>query len=202
MTIHSGFALQGYTLVLASTSPFRKNLLTRLGLPFETIAPQVDETPLVGETPLALVTRLSILKAQAVQTVYPRGLIIGSDQVAIIDGEIVGKPHTHENAVQQLSRASGNTVSFLTGLCLLNSVTGLYQVEVIPFKVVFRPLTATQIENYLRLEQPYNCAGSFRSESLGIALMEAMQGDDPNALVGLPLMRLIRLLENEGVCLI
>ncbi|ALG68767.1 Maf family protein [Beggiatoa leptomitoformis] len=199
---HSFSALQGYTLVLASTSPFRKNLLTRLGLPFETVAPNVDETPLVNETPEALVKRLSILKAQAVQALYANALIIGSDQVAILDGQIIGKPHTHDNAVQQLSKASGNTVSFLTGLCLLNTATTQYQVEIVPFTVVFRALTTAQIENYLQLEQPYHCAGSFRSESLGITLMEAMRGDDPNALVGLPLMRLIRLLENEGVRLI
>ena len=186
-------------LVLASTSPFRKALLERLGQPFSTVSPNTDETRRPGETAHALVKRLSEDKARAVASQFPNAFIIGSDQAAVLGEEILGKPGTHEKAIKQLSAASGNEMLFLTGLCLLNSTTGQAQVEVIPFTVKFRPLTTRQIENYLRREQPYNCAGSFKSEGLGIALFETMKGEDPNALVGLPLIRLITLLNNEGV---
>ena len=186
-------------LVLASTSPFRKELLTRLGIDFITAAPETDESPLPGETPQALVERLAIAKAQAVADLHGDALIIGSDQVAVLDDTILGKPGTHDNAVRQLQQASGKRVSFLTGLCLYNSATGNTQVEVVPFHVEFRALSSTQIEHYLKREQPYNCAGSFKSEGLGIALFERLDGDDPSALIRLPLIRLTRMLEKEGM---
>ncbi len=189
-------------IVLASTSPFRKTILEKLGLPFETLSPQTDEARLDGESPEKLVQRLALAKAQAVAGICTDALIIGSDQVAVIDDEILGKPGTHEKAVNQLQRASGKTVRFFTGLCLLNATTGNHQLEVVPFDVVFRTLTDTQIENYLEKEKPYNCAGSFKSEALGIALFEKLQGDDPNTLMGLPLIRLVRMLEEEGVAVI
>jgi len=186
-------------LVLASTSPFRKALLERLGQPFLTASPETNETRRPGEAPAALVERLSEDKARAVASRFPNALIIGSDQVAVLGDEILGKPGTHEKAMDQLTAASGNEVLFLTGLCLLNAASGQAQVEVVPFTVKFRSLTTSQIENYLRREQPYNCAGSFKSEGLGIALFEAMKGEDPNALIGLPLIRLIAMLNDEGM---
>ncbi len=186
-------------LVLASTSPFRRTLLERLGLAFETVAPDTDETPLESETPDALVARLSEAKARAVATPFSDALIIGSDQVAILDNQILGKPGNHEKAVEQLRAASGRRVNFLTGLCLLNSKTGNCQVSVVPFSVVFRPLSETQIEQYLLRDKPYQCAGSFKSEGLGISLFEKMEGDDPNALIGLPLIELTTLLATEGM---
>lgn len=186
-------------LVLASSSPYRRELLARLALPFDVIVPDIDETPRPNETPMALVERLAVAKARAVIPRAPSALIIGSDQVAVYDGAIVGKPHTHENAVRQLRAAAGKTVMLYTGLALVNAGNGQVQSEVIPFAVTFRPLTEAQIESYLRKEQPYGCAGSVRSEGLGIALLERFAGDDPNALIGLPLIRLVRMLENEGV---
>lgn len=195
-------ALETKRLILASTSPFRKALLEKLGIPFVCFSPEVDETPLPAETPNALVRRLSEAKARAAMTEYSDALVIGSDQVAVIGERIVGKSHTHERAVEQLRAASGQTVEFLTGLCVLNTATHHVQLEVISFKAHFRVLTDSQIENYLCKDQPYNCAGSFKSESLGVALLEKMEGDDPNALIGLPLIRLIRLLENEGLAVI
>jgi len=189
-------------LILASTSPFRKSVLEKLGLPFDCHAPEVDEAPQPHETPAQLVERLSIAKAQAIAAHLQQGLVIGSDQVAVIDDEILGKPGNHENAVAQLERASGKTVTFLTGLALVNAESGAIQAEVVPFKVVFRQLTQPQIVNYLNAEQPYNCAGSFKSEGLGIALFDRLEGDDPNTLIGLPLIRLIRMLEKEGMTVI
>ena len=186
-------------LVLASTSPFRKQLLEKLKLDFITDSPDIDESPLAGESPEQLVARLAEEKAMAVAVRQPDSLIIGSDQVAVIDGKILGKPGGHDKAVAQLKAASGRRVTFLTALCLYNSATGDSQVEVVPFGVVFRDLSETQIENYLRAEQPYNCAGSFKSEAMGIALFEKLEGEDPNTLIGLPLIRLVRMLEAEGV---
>ena len=186
-------------LILASSSPYRRELLQRLGIPFEVVAPAVDETPAPGETPQALVERLAVAKAQTVANQYPNALVIGSDQVAFYDGKIVGKPLTHDRAVDQLRAASGKTVALYTGLSVINSASGHVQSEVIPFRVVLRSLSNTQIENYLRKEQPYHCAGSVKSEGLGIALLERMEGEDPSALIGLPLIRLVRMLENEGV---
>jgi 7-methyl-GTP pyrophosphatase len=186
-------------LVLASTSPFRRSLLQRLGLPFETSAPEVDESPLENESPSTLVTRLAEAKARAIAPQFSDALIIGSDQVAVLDGQVLGKPGNHENAVQQLQAAGGRQVSFLTGLCLLNTKTQNCQVTMVPFSVVFRALSEKQIEQYLLREEPYNCAGSFKSEGLGISLFEKMQGDDPNALIGLPLIELTTMLASEGM---
>ncbi|MDH5593661.1 MAG: Maf-like protein [Gammaproteobacteria bacterium] len=184
-------------LVLASTSPFRKELLQRLDIPFETASPDIDESPQPGETPEQLVARLSEQKARAVAKQFPDSLIIGSDQVATLDDNIIGKPGNHENAVKQLQNASGQRVVFYTGLCLLNTASGNTQTEVIPFSVTFRKLTDEQIENYLKKEQPYNCAGSFKSEGLGIVLFEKLEGNDPNSLIGLPLIALVDMLKNE-----
>jgi septum formation protein len=186
-------------LVLASTSPFRRELLTRLGLPFTIQAPEVDETRLLGEEAPVLVARLAEQKARAIAPSAPAALIIGSDQVAVLDGDIIGKPGDHRRAVAQLQQASGRTVRFYTGVCLLDSASGQCQVAVEEFRVVFRPLTATMIEGYLQREQPYQCAGSFKSEGLGIALFERLEGDDPTGLIGLPLIRLTRMLEAAGV---
>lgn len=186
-------------IILASSSPFRREILAKLGLEFTTLSPDIDEQAKAGEIPEKLVLRLAIEKAQAVAQKYDSGLVIGSDQLAVIDGEILGKPGNHENAVKQLRHASGKTVIFYTGLCLFNAETQQQQAEVVPFKVVFRELSDEQIENYLNAEQPYNCAGSFKSEGLGISLFERLEGDDPNTLIGLPLIRLIRMLEAEGV---
>ena len=189
----------GRHLILASTSPFRRELLTRLELPFDIRAPDIDETPQPGETVAALVARLAEQKARAVTRNETSVLVIGSDQAATLDGEIIGKPGDHPRAVAQLQRASGRVVIFYTGLCLLDCASGYCQVAVEPFRVVFRTLTAEMIENYLRREQPYHCAGSFKSEGLGIALFERLEGDDPTSLIGLPLIRLTRMLEAIGV---
>jgi len=189
-------------IVLASTSPYRRVLLERLGLPFTNASPLVDESRRAGESPQALVMRLAESKARAVAGAHPRALVIGSDQVAVYNGSIVGKPHHHDKAVEQLRSASGRTVTLYTGLALVNADTRRVQREVIPYRVTFRVLTDTQIESYLRLEQPYSCAGSVKSEGLGIALLEKFEGDDPNTLIGLPLIRLVRMLENEGIKII
>ena len=189
-------------LILASSSPYRRELLERLKTPFEVIAPDVDETPRSGETPSAMVERLSIEKAQKIAGGRPGTLVIGSDQVAVYNGAVVGKPHSHDKAVEQLRSASGRAVTLFTGLALVNADTRRVQIEVIPYRVTFRVLSDAQIESYLRKEQPYSCAGSVRSEGLGIALLEKFEGDDPNTLIGLPLIRLVRMLENEGVKII
>ena len=189
-------------LILASSSPYRRELLERLKIPFEVIAPDVDEAPRPGETPSALVERLSIEKARKIADGKPGTLVIGSDQVAVYNGAIVGKPHSHDKAVEQLRSASGKAVTLYTGLALVNADTQRVQHEVIPYRVTCRALTDAQIESYLRKEQPYSCAGSVRSEGLGIALLERFEGDDPNTLIGLPLIRLVRMLENEGVKII
>jgi septum formation protein len=187
-------------LVLASTSPFRRELLQRLGIPFTTAAPDVDESPLPGEAADELVRRLSASKARAVGRTHA-GLIIGSDQVATIGETILGKPGNHERAFEQLQQLTGRTVIFHTGLCLLDTAQDIQQLDVIPFTVEFRQLSTTQIERYLRREQPYNCAGSFKSEALGITLFRRMSGDDPTALIGLPLIRLTDMLAAAGVTL-
>jgi len=190
-------------LILASTSPYRRELLGRLGIAFDVCSPDVDESRLSGESPLDMVRRLSEAKARAGAAQQAgAALVIGSDQVAVVDDEVLGKPGTFELACAQLTRLSGQRVTFLTGLCLYNSAQQRVQVEVIPFTVVFRTLTAQQIENYIRREQPLNCAGSFKSEGLGVALFERMEGDDPTALIGLPLIRLVSMLETEGVAVL
>lgn len=189
-------------LVLASSSPYRSALLNRLGLPFITAAPQIDESPRPGEAPQALVLRLAEAKARAVARLYPDSLIIGSDQVACIGDQILGKPGNRTRAIAQLEQASGRCVVFQTGLCLFNALSGRAQCLVEPFRVHFRPLSRASIEGYLDREAPYNCAGSFKSEGLGIALFERLEGDDPSALIGLPLIRLVTLLEAEGIDLL
>jgi septum formation protein len=186
-------------LLLASTSPYRRELLARLGLAFETANPQTDETPMPGEAPEATALRLSEAKARAVASDHPYTLIIGSDQVAVMEGQVFGKPGTHDRAVEQLRLLRGRTVNFFTGLCLLNTATGQAQVRGVPTLVTFRDLSDEEIENYLRREHPYNCAGAAKSEGLGIALLKSMQGDDPNALIGLPLIALCDMLRAEGV---
>jgi len=187
-------------IVLASTSPFRRELLSRLALPFETTAPDIDESRPPHEPPLDMVRRLSEAKARAGAPAC-QALVLGSDQVATIGDDVLGKPGTHERAAAQLRHLSGRSVTFLTGLCLLNTATDETQVEVIPFRVHFRTLSEEQIERYLRHDLPYNCAGSFKSEGLGITLFERMEGDDPTALVGLPLIRLTDMLTRAGVSL-
>ena len=189
-------------IVLASTSPFRRDLLNKLGLPFVAADPATDESIVDGETPEATALRLSEAKARAVVSMYPEALIIGSDQVACLDGQIFGKPGSHENAVKQLKAMRGRSINFYTGLCLLNAKTGQAQLRGVPMLVTFRNLSDNEIENYLRKEKPYNCAGSAKSEGLGIAVIEKMQGDDPNALIGLPLIALCDLLRNENVFVI
>ncbi|RMG36481.1 MAG: septum formation inhibitor Maf [Gammaproteobacteria bacterium] len=186
-------------LVLASTSPYRAQLLTRLGLPFETASPDIDESPLAGEEPEALVVRLARAKAEAVAAGHPHSLVIGSDQVAVVDGRILGKPGDRHNAIRQLTQASGKSVRFLTGLCLFNSASGHSQAICEPYQVHFRKLSTEQIVRYVDRERPFNCAGSFKSEGLGIVLFERFEGDDPNALIGLPLIRLVDMLNEEGV---
>ena len=189
-------------LILASTSPFRRELLSRLGMPFAVANPQTDESAHPGEQPEALALRLSEAKARAVTNEYPDALIIGSDQVATVDGKVFGKPGSHVRAVEQLKQLSGKTVNFFTGLCLLNARTGEADVRGIPTLVTFRDLTEQEIENYLRREPAYNCAGSAKSEGLGIALMSSMRGDDPNALVGLPLIALCDMLRRQGMAVL
>jgi MAF protein len=186
-------------IVLASTSVFRKMLLEKLAVEFEIGSPDIDESALNDETPQELVKRLAVAKASALSDQYPDNLIIGSDQVACIDDEILGKPGNFDNALVQLRKASGKVVTFYTSLTLLNSATGYAQTICEPFKVHFRKLDDEQISRYLTHEKPYNCAGSFKSEGFGISLFERLEGDDPNTLIGLPLIQLIKMLGNEEV---
>ncbi|MBD1388452.1 septum formation inhibitor Maf [Neiella sp. HB171785] len=186
-------------IILGSTSPFRKAILEKLAIPFVCCAPDVDESARNNEQPKDLVERLAIEKAQAVAKNYQHGLVIGSDQLAVVDGMVLGKPHSHEKAVTQLKNSSGKVVTFYTGLCLLDVESGAYQSLVEPFEVHFRTLTDAEIEHYLKLETPYKCAGSFKSEAAGISLFKKLVGDDPNTLMGMPLIRLIELLRNQGV---
>ena len=183
-------------LILASTSPFRRELLARLNLTFQTCKPEVDENALPDETAAELVERLSIAKARAAREHFKSGLVIGSDQVCIINDAILGKPGNFERAREQLQQASGKTVRFLTGLCLYDIDNDRSQSLVEPFDVVFRQLTDHQIDHYLHTEQPYQCAGSFKSEGLGITLFQKLNGDDPYSLVGLPLIQLVNLFNN------
>ncbi|MBE9562103.1 MAG: septum formation inhibitor Maf [Proteobacteria bacterium] len=198
----SNISLTKLPLILASTSPFRKDVLNRLHIPFTIYAPCVDETSKLNESPTELVTRLAKLKAYSAHTTHPQALIIGSDQVAVINNTILGKPGTHEQAIKQLTQASGKQVDFITGLCVYNTDTDQAQIDVVIFSVIFRTLTLPQIENYLSIDKPYNCSGSFKSEGLGIALLDQMNGSDPTAIIGLPLIRLVRMLEAEGVTVI
>ncbi len=187
------------TLILASSSTYRRELLERLQLPFITISPEIDETPLENEGSKATALRLAQMKALKVAEQHPEALIIGCDQVAILDGLQLGKPLSHDNAVKQLRTMRGRSVTFYSGLCLYNASLDHMQATVVPYVVQFRNISDAQIENYLLKEQPYHCAGSAKSEGLGIALIAAMQGDDPNALIGLPLIELINMLQAEGV---
>jgi septum formation protein len=186
-------------LILGSTSPYRRELLARLRLPFDVVAPQVDETPQPGETPATLALRLALTKARAVAAMHPQAVVIGADQVADLDGEPIGKPGTHERALAQLRRMSGRTVIFQTALAVLRADTGFEQARLAPVRVQFRELADHEIERYLRLEQPYDCAGSAKSETLGITLLSAIHSDDPTALVGLPLIRTAELLRQAGL---
>lgn len=190
------------SLVLGSTSRYRRELLARLNVPFEIAAPDVDETPLPDEAPLALAQRLALAKAQAVAAKFPHAVVIGSDQVADLHGEPLGKPGTHERATEQLQRMRGQTVIFQTALAVVCQETGFVQQDVAQVKVLFRNLTDEEIENYLRAEQPYDCAGSAKSEGLGIALLERIDNDDPTALIGLPLIRTARMIRAAGVKLL
>jgi MAF protein len=186
-------------LLLASSSPYRRELLERLRLPFACASPAIDETALPGETPDALVRRLARQKAEALAAEFAGHLIIGSDQVAVLEGRILGKPHTFENARAQLIAASGKRVDFLTGLALLNAASGRCQLDVVRFSVHMREFGAAQVERYLHAEQPYDCAGSFKAEGLGVSLFRRTEGDDATSLVGLPLIRLVDMLQAEGV---
>ena len=186
-------------LVLASTSRYRRRLLERLQIPFEITAPNVDESPAADEMPQAMALRLACAKAQAAQAGYPDALIIGCDQVAVVGTTLLTKPGHHDQAVRQLTLMSGRPVSFFTALCLLNARTSRQQTSIVPVTVHLRELSSARIERYLQAEQPYDCAGSARIEGLGITLVKRLEGDDPNALIGLPLIRLCDMLREEGV---
>lgn len=187
------------SILLASTSPFRQALLRKLGLPFITAAPEVDESPQPGENAEALVIRLAVAKAQALAGTYHRHWIIGSDQVCVLDGAIAGKPHTAENARAQLRAASGQAITFYTGLALFHPASGRLLQCCEPFVVHFRTLTDAEIAGYVEKEQPLQCAGSFKSEGLGICLFDRLEGRDPNTLVGLPLIALNGMLQQAGI---
>ncbi|MES2936469.1 MAG: Maf family nucleotide pyrophosphatase [Pseudomonadota bacterium] len=194
--------LRGRPVVLGSTSRYRRELLTRLRIPFDVAAPEVDETPLPGEAPAELARRLALAKAHAVAVRYPQAVVIGSDQVADLDGEAIGKPGTHDKAVAQLRRMRGQAVIFQTALAVVCLDSGFVQQDIAAVRVRFRELSDREIEAYLQAEQPYDCAGSAKSEGLGIALLESIDSDDPTALVGLPLIRTCRMLRAAGVALL
>ena len=190
------------SLVLGSTSRYRRELLSRLNVPFEVAAPDADETPLPGEPPALLALRLALAKAQAVAAKFPQAVVIGSDQVADLHGQPLGKPGTHERAVVQLRQMRGQTVIFQTALAVVCLETGFAEQDIAEVRVVFRELSDEEIEKYLRIEQPYDCAGSAKSEGLGIALLERIDNDDPTALIGLPLIRTARMIRTAGVKLL
>ena len=198
--MHQSPALQR-PVVLGSTSRYRRELLARLNLPFDVASPDVDETPQPGEAPRDLALRLALAKARAVAQQHPEAVVIGSDQVADLAGQPLGKPGTHERAVQQLRQMRGQTVIFQTAVATVCQASGFEQVDIAPVEVRFRDLSDDEIERYLRAEQPYDCAGSAKSEGLGIALLEAIHSDDPTALIGLPLIRTCRMLRAAGVVL-
>lgn len=189
-------------LVLASSSPFRKQLLERLHLDFESFSPDIDESQNAGESASDYVCRLARGKAESVARTRPRAVVIGSDQCALLDEQILGKPETHENALQQLRQAQGKRVVFHTGVCVIHHESGFCAVEDVTYEVEFRSLSDAQLERYLRIEQPYQCAGSFKAEGYGVCLFASMHGDDPTAIVGLPLIRLIDMLENAGIAVV
>ncbi|RUR28252.1 Maf family protein [Vreelandella nanhaiensis] len=190
---------QNASLVLASSSRFRRELLDRLQLPYQCYSPDIDETPQANESPKALVHRLALGKANAVARYFPEHCIIGSDQIALFEGDILGKPHSPERACANLARFSGNRVTFLTGLALLDTREQRHYTHIEPFDVVFRKLSNHEIERYVALEQPLDSAGSFRMEGLGVTLFEALEGRDPNALIGLPLIALCDMLRQAGM---
>lgn len=190
---------EGRDLVLGSTSPYRRELLARLRIPFVTASPEVDETALVGETPPKLALRLALAKAQAVALQFPQAVVIGSDQVADLDGEPLGKPGQHDRAVAQLRRMRGQTVIFHTAVSVVCLASQFQETQLAQVKVRFRDLSDAEIEAYLRAEEPYDCAGSAKSEGLGIALLESIDSDDPTALVGLPLIRTCQMIRTAGV---
>jgi septum formation protein len=187
------------SIVLASSSPYRKVLLSKLNISFSAESPDIDETPLPSEPPTALVERLAKAKTTAIASKYPSALIIGSDQVACINDTILSKPGNFDNAFAQLKQCSANTVTYYTGLCLFNSATNTNQIHTERYQLHFRALTDQEISNYLQLEQPYDCAGSIKSEGLAVSLFESYQGRDPNALIGLPLIQLLKMLRVEGI---
>lgn len=190
------------TLILASSSQYRRELLQKLQIPFNCVSPKIDEQSLPDEKPFQTASRLAQEKARKVAEEYPHALIIGCDQVATLDGIELGKPLNHKNATKQLQAMRGREVTFYSAICLLNAATNQMQVDVVPYQVKFRPLTDDEIDRYLTKDQPYQCAGSAKSEGLGIALIERMIGEDPNALVGLPLIKLISMLSKENVAVI
>lgn len=198
MAVHSHNA-SDVALILASTSVYRRALLQRLGVAFETCAPATEEQGLAGESASAMARRLAQDKARSIADGFPRALIIGSDQTVAADGKVIGKPGDAHTARRQLTAASGRWRTFHTALCLLNTATGRAHCETVDYRVKFRTLSEAEIDRYLRIEQPYDCAASMKSEGLGIALLETMQGSDPTALVGLPLIALSRMLRAEGV---
>jgi septum formation protein len=195
-------SLANKKLILGSTSVYRRELLERLRIPFSVESPHVDESPLPGEAPAALARRLALAKAQAVAVRFPDAVVIGSDQVADLEGQSLGKPGNHARAVLQLQQMSGKVVIFQTAIAVVCRTSGFVQEALAPVKVKFRELTASEIENYLQAEQPYDCAGSAKSEGLGIALLERIDNDDPTALVGLPLIRTAALLRAAGIDLL
>ncbi len=190
------------TLILGSTSPYRRELLQRLAIPFEVASPNVDETPRPGEAPSQLAQRLALAKARAVATNFPEAVVIGSDQVADLNGQPLGKPGNHERAVAQLRQMRGKTVIFQTAVAVVCLQSGFEQTDLAEVKVKFRDLSEDEIEHYLQAEQPYDCAGSAKSEGLGIALLDAIDSDDPTALVGLPLIRTCRMIRAAGIPLL
>ena len=189
-------------LILGSSSRYRRELLQRLHIPFDVAAPDVDETPLAGETPCQLAERLALAKARAVASAFPQAVVIGSDQVADLNGLSLGKPGSHERAVLQLRQMRGQTVIFQTAVAVVCAESGFEQSSLAAVRVKFRDLTDEEIENYLRAEQPYDCAGSAKSEGLGIALLESIDNDDPTALVGLPLIRTCKMIQAAGIVLL
>ena len=189
-------------LILGSTSPYRRELLQRLQIPFEVASPAVDETPLPGEAPVALARRLALAKARAVAAAFPDAVVIGSDQVADLNGQALGKPGNHANAVAQLRQMRGQSVVFQTAVAVVCLESGFEQTDLAAVKVQFRELGDEEIENYLEAEQPYDCAGSAKSEGLGITLLDAIENDDPTALVGLPLIRTCRMIRAAGIALL
>jgi septum formation protein len=188
-------------LILGSTSVYRRELLSRLRIAFDVCAPKVDENPLPNETPHALALRLALAKARAVAALHPDAVVIGSDQVADLHGQPLGKPGNHERAVAQLTQMSGQTVIFQTAVAVVRNDIGFEKVELAQIQVQFRPLTPHDIEQYLRAEQPYDCAGSAKSEGLGIALLDRIDNDDPTALIGLPMIRTARMIREAGIAL-